>query len=161
MKIAVKTHIPIPHYISLQGVTYEFNPICDVPKEIGEMMLKNKPEWFFDASENGVDISQYQVKDMFQGKTITEIFAMLSEKDKIDVYTYVKRKVEKARQRELEKQREEHMLVIKKSSQENNDGLKVALGINDVPNEKINEAYEEAVKNEENKNEKGGIKKVR
>lgn len=46
MKVTVKKGVALPHRIFMRGQTFEFNPSCEVPDDLGTAMVKNIPHVF-------------------------------------------------------------------------------------------------------------------
>lgn len=149
MLVAVFNTVEIPYVVKLGPVEYQFYPQTEVPDEMAKKIIANQPDIFFAVGEKVIDISEYKVKDVFQGKTIQEIFNGLPEKERVDIYAYVKKKAQEAQKKELKKKAQE----IVASKEVKPDALQAALGIENVPEEVISEATGESKKPE--------IKKVR
>lgn len=120
MRIAVFKTVQIPHQISIAGLTLYFNPICnDVPDGVGKTILKNKPDIYFEVKEDeAIDVSGYKVKDVFQGKHIEEIFNMLPEKERVEIYNLLRKKAIAAQRREEKETKKQHAVVAESAPNE-------------------------------------------
>lgn len=149
MLVAVFNTIEIPHTIKLGAVEYRFDPQTEMPEELAKKVVANQPNQFFLVGEKVIDVSEYKVKDVFQGKTIQEIFNAFPEKERIEIYALMKKKAQEVAKRETKKKEVENVA----SKEVVPDALQKALNLEKVDKETLNDAVEGSKKPE--------IKKVR
>lgn len=136
MLVAVVNTIEIPHVVRLGAVEYVFEPQTEVPDEVAKKIIANQPKVFFAVGDKVLDVSEYKVKDVFQGKTIEEIFNSFPQKERMEIYALVKKKALEVRKRN-EKIKEAEIIASKPVVA---DALQSALGLTDVPKESLEEA---------------------
>ena len=87
MKVAVIQSVPIPHVIFLGGKHWSFNPVCEVPEEMGKNLLKTP---IFIETQEDISTEGYRIKDEYQGKTLGDLVSKLSLPHQVKVMELVK-----------------------------------------------------------------------
>ncbi len=91
MLVAVKPEIEIPHVAMYKGVEYSFEPVCKVPVDFGQALVKNNGHVFYaPKSEAEIDKKLYTFSDKFRNKSVTEIVATLGDDQKLKVLHFAK-----------------------------------------------------------------------
>lgn len=135
--VAVTNTVEIPYEIHLRGKSYQFDPQTLVPEDLAKMLVENQPKLFFLVKDDQViDASKYAVKDVFQGKTVEEIFKMLPSDERLQIYALAKKLATEVRRRE-QREKEKELAAI---SDRGPDALQIALGIDSFPKDVIDGA---------------------
>lgn len=96
VNLRVKPVLQIPHIITFKRKgefapkDYIFAPDEEVPKELADALLKNKPD-LYEIAKGEPDKKAYKVKDTYEAKQIGELFKDLSQAEKTEVINLIKK----------------------------------------------------------------------
>ena len=139
MLVAVFEKTQIPYSIKIGAVDYVFDPQAEMPDELAKTIVKNKPDMFFAVGEGQVlDVSKYIVRDVFQGKTVEQIFNSFPEKERLEIYAYIKKMAMRVTKRDLKEKNVEQAKFAERPA----DALQSALKLSKVEPEALKEAVE-------------------
>jgi hypothetical protein len=89
MLLRVKSSVQIPHVITIQGKTVQFNPDAEVPESWGIVALKSQSH-IYEPAEGEPDLKTYKVKDFYVNKSFEEIFNSLSSESRLKMIELAK-----------------------------------------------------------------------
>ena len=89
MLLRVKPIVQIPHVVTIQGKTVQFNPDAEVSDNWGAAALKSQAH-IYEIAEGEPNLKTYKVKDFYVNKTFEEIFNALSSESRLKLIDLAK-----------------------------------------------------------------------
>jgi hypothetical protein len=89
MLLRVKSNVQIPHIITINGKSTQFNPDAEVPDIWGSAALKSQSH-IYEKAEGEPDLKAYKVKDFYVNKSFEEIFNSLSSESRLKMIEIAK-----------------------------------------------------------------------